>query len=86
MSFAAGTRLGPYEIVAPLGAGGMGGVPRAGHAPGAHGGDQGPLLTPFGFAGGPPAARRRSRGEGSDVWAAGYQSLLGELYLVEGLK
>jgi hypothetical protein len=24
---AAGTRLGPYEILAPLGAGGMGGLP-----------------------------------------------------------
>ena len=26
MSLAAGTKLGPYEIQAPLGAGGMGGV------------------------------------------------------------
>lgn len=29
MTLAAGTRLGPYEIVAPIGAGGMGEVSRA---------------------------------------------------------
>jgi len=30
MALAAGTRLGPYEIVSPLGAGGMGGPPLRG--------------------------------------------------------
>jgi serine/threonine protein kinase len=29
MALAAGTRLGPYEIVAPIGAGGMGEIYRA---------------------------------------------------------
>jgi serine/threonine protein kinase len=29
MTFAAGSKLGPYEIVAPIGAGGMGDVYRA---------------------------------------------------------
>ncbi len=29
MTLAAGTRLGPYEILAPIGAGGMGEVQRA---------------------------------------------------------
>jgi serine/threonine protein kinase len=33
MSLSAGSRLGPYEIVAPIGAGGMGEVHRARDAP-----------------------------------------------------
>ena len=33
MSLAVGTRLGPYEIVAPIGAGGMGKVAIAGGPP-----------------------------------------------------
>ena len=37
MTLAPGTKLGSYEILAPIGAGGMG---DAGHAPGPHGGDQ----------------------------------------------
>jgi hypothetical protein len=31
LALAAGTRLGPYEILVPIGAGGMGGLPREGY-------------------------------------------------------
>ena len=41
MSLSEGDKLGPYEILARIGAGGIGrGVPRAGHAAGPGGGDQ----------------------------------------------
>lgn len=33
MTIGAGTRLGPYEVIAPLGAGGMGEVSRAAAIP-----------------------------------------------------
>ncbi len=48
MTLVAGTRLGPYEILAPLGADGLKGVYRARETPWGFGGPQGPPLRLLG--------------------------------------
>ncbi len=56
MTLSPGTRLGPYEILAPLGARGMGrSLPGERYPAGTHGGDQGPARS---FSADPDRLRR----------------------------
>ena len=90
MSLSAGTRLGPYEILAPLGAGGMGEVYRARDP--SLGRDVAIKFLPAAVSADPDRLRRfeqEARSVTPDGKSYAYTAsrvLASDLYLVSGLK